>query len=98
MNPKPFIPLFPSAFPTSLNPKPLFFAKGFLAISAMEVGKTLEEEAGPSSAGKVDEFRREKESEESEVDDKDGFTPGPLLSLKEQLEKDKVSSQPFPLL
>ncbi|KGN58282.1 rho GDP-dissociation inhibitor 1 [Cucumis sativus] len=55
----------------------------------MEVGKRLEEEAGPSSAGKVDEFRHEKESEESEVDDKDGFTPGPLLSLKEQLEKDK---------
>lgn len=66
----------------------------------MEVGKRLEEEAGPSSAGKVDEFRREKQSEESEVGedevhDKDGFTPGPLLSLKEQLEKDKVSFSVF---
>lgn len=59
------------------------------------------EEAGPSSAGNIDEQRREKpasgkQSEGSEVgeydvDDKGGFTPGPLLSLKEQIEKDKVS-------
>lgn len=66
----------------------------------MEVGKRVEEEAGPSSAGKMDEFRskslpetasEETEVGEDEVDDKDGFSPGPLLSLKEQLEKDKVS-------
>lgn len=61
----------------------------------MEVGKRVEEEAGPSSAGKIDELRGEKQSEESEVgdeevDDKEGFTPGPLLSLKEQIDKDKV--------
>ncbi|KAG7036302.1 Rho GDP-dissociation inhibitor 1, partial [Cucurbita argyrosperma subsp. argyrosperma] len=68
----------------------------------MEVGKRVEEEAGPSSAGKIDELRGEKlpqtasgkQSEESEVgeeevDDKEGFTPGPLLSLKEQIDKDK---------
>lgn len=64
----------------------------------MEVGKRVEEEAGPSSAGKMDEFRskslpetasEETEVGEDEVDDKDGFSPGPLLSLKEQLEKDK---------
>lgn len=66
------------------------------------------EEAGPSSAGNFDEQRREQPAEEAsgkqsdaseageyDADDKDGFTPGPLLSLKEQIDKDKVSLSPF---
>lgn len=52
-------------------------------------GEEVEEEAVLLSARKVDEFWQEKKSEELEVDDKDGFTLGPLLSLKEQLEKEK---------
>ena len=54
----------------------------------MEVGKQLRRKQC-LSARKVDEFWQEKKSEELEVDDKDGFTLGPLLSLKEQLDKDK---------
>lgn len=56
--------------------------------------------AGPSRVNADDEKKQEVEEEmlKIETDDEDedsikkdsGFVPGPLLSLKEQIEKDKV--------
>lgn len=60
--------------------------------------KEQEEEAGPSSAVEkaIDDEDEEAEEEDEKIeafggDSKNGvFVPGPLLSLKEQIERDKV--------
>lgn len=65
-------------------------------IEKKRAQKEQEEEAGPSSAIEkaIDEDEEAEEEEEIEAiagDSKNGvFVPGPLLSLKEQIERDKV--------
>lgn len=64
----------------------------------MDCGK--KEEAGPSHGGVTWDKRKEEEDGESEEDDHHqdpsaaatSFIPGPLLSLKDQIEKDKVKN------